>query len=378
MRVLILGVGNAQVDLIEACARRQDETIGCSYREEGPGLPLVDRFELVDLLDPEGLVACAKKHQVELVYSVGSDIAMPRVAQVSETLGLPTFVSSEAAHCCQNKGRWRAALGELFPGNVAFQLGSTPQAFSRWDRFPAMVKPVDSQGQRGVYRVDSPAQLTTRLPEALTHSRRREVIVEEFISGPEFSVNGYLVEGRLVFFAPSDRLIYDAYPGGIVRGHRIPSTTLKSAATRATVRLIVEKAAQKLDLQNGPLYLQLKLDHRGEPRIIEITPRLDGCHMWQLLSLSSGVDLLQASLDHLAGSLPTFPREETLRFRPYETTFFSQPPHTLFTLPDQEPGEAAQGVVERFYYRQNELVRPINGHFEKVGYRIAPGEGEEC
>ena len=103
-RILILGAGNAQIDAIEYCKAHGYEVAGCSYTTVDCGIPHLDIFEQVDIKSIEGVKALAEKYSVSAIYSVGSDLAMPTVMKVSEELGLPHFITAEAAEICHSKG----------------------------------------------------------------------------------------------------------------------------------------------------------------------------------------------------------------------------------------------------------------------------------
>jgi hypothetical protein len=92
MKALMLGVGNAQVDAIRYLKAAEWWVIGCSYRREGRGLELIDQFELIDIVDSAALEELGRNEKIDLVYSVGSDLAMPTVAKVAHNLNLPCFV----------------------------------------------------------------------------------------------------------------------------------------------------------------------------------------------------------------------------------------------------------------------------------------------
>ena len=223
-RVLILGAGNAQIDAIEYCKARGYKVVGCSYTTVDCGIPHLDYFEQVDIKSLEGVAALAQKYGVMAIYSVGSDLAMPTVMKVSEMLGLPHFISYETAETCHSKGKMREALGQGFEGNAAFiTAGSLEEALAYTD-FPAMMKPVDSQGQRGCFKVESADDIREHFAASLDYSFEGKVIIEEFIDGPEVSVNAYMQDGALKFAIVSDRYAFDEYPGGIIKEHRVPSS----------------------------------------------------------------------------------------------------------------------------------------------------------
>ncbi len=364
--ILILGTGNAQVDLIEYCKQRGFTVCTCSNANGDPGQALSDNFELIDISDVPKVIELATRCKADLVYSVGSDVAMPTACAVSEALSLPHFVSSKTALLCNVKSEFRAFLGMDFEGNLPFQVMADANTPILLD-YPLIMKPVDSQGQRGVRTVTSHESFLSTFAESMAFSRSGRVILEELIDGPEVSVNTYSVDGRIVFFVLSDRLIWADYPGGLIREHVVPSIVATPKACELIYDLVA-RVLQKLKILNGPAYFQIKL--RGdEPRLIEVTPRLDGCHMWRLLKYYTGIDLLDLTVRHLTGSPPQL---ESVQATPgtggLSLGFFCEPPGTLF---DPAKHELNDSLWLRWYYQKGDKVKRVNGLLEKCGYHIS-------
>lgn len=362
---LILGVGNAQVDLIHYLKESGWQVIGCSYRQEGRGLAAVDHFELVNVVDAEQVETLARARQIDLLYTVGSDLAMPTVARVSERLGLPSFVSAETAEMLQNKLMLRAFLSAHAISPIRHAKITTPADLDGWDIYPAILKPVDNQGQRGVYLAQDRATALAGLNTALGFSRSRTLIVEEFLSGPEVSANTFIVNGQTVLNEVSDRYVVEGYAGGLPRGHVYPARACIGDLLEETRRLVA-LCNRELGIQNGPVYYQIILTPHG-PRIVEVTPRLDGCHMWRLIKSVTGVDLLEVCVNFLAGTpLPdmTVPAGLASQY----LGFFYQPTGEIFDPARHLKGSNAMHL--EYYYTAGETVRPINGYYEKVGYYI--------
>jgi glycosyltransferase involved in cell wall biosynthesis len=83
-----------------------------------------------------------------------------------------------------------------------------------WTDYPAIVKPVDNQGQRGVFLASKPEQARAGIDSSLQYSRSKTLIIEEFLNGPEVSANTYISNGQTVFNEISDRLVVEGYAGG--------------------------------------------------------------------------------------------------------------------------------------------------------------------
>ena len=313
----------------------------------------------------EGVRAFAEEEGVAAVYSVGSDLAMPTVAVVSEALGLPAFVSPETAHICHDKGEMRAALSET-SWSLPYLVASSAEQAASFGTFPAMVKPVDSQGQRGCFRADSADSAYSRFADAVRFSNSGRVIVERYVDGPEISVNALIRNGEIEFMMPSTRHSHDDLPGGIIKEHVLPCAEL-SETGRRNVELLVSDVSHVLGIANGPVYFQLKLEG-DEPRLLEVTPRLDGCHLWRLIKWYCGYDLLARTFDMLLGvdavRVGMYPR----RPGTWCLSFMSEPPGAVF---DRGSYDVSSADFIYWYYKTGDTVLRSNGLLEKCGYTIS-------
>lgn len=365
-KVLILGASNAQIDAIEYCKSRDMEVCGCSYTTVDNGIPLLDHFGQVDIKDEDGVEALAREMEVDVIYSVGSDIAMPTVMKVSERMGLPHFISPETAEICHAKHRMRETLGKDFVGNAAFVVCESLEEALKFTDFPGMMKPVDSQGQRGCFRVDSKEDIEKYFSASLDYSKEGKVIIETFIDGPEISVNAYMQDGILRFALVSDRIVFDEFPGGIIKEHIVPSSFADEQAKNEIIDL-VKRMSAKLKIENGPCYFQIKLNPENHPIILEVTPRLDGCHMWNLIKHYCGVDLLDACFTHLLDNKPVLTEKVNFPKTEYKLSFTCKETGATF---DRNEYDCSGAETVFWYYKTGDRVRKVNGFMEKGGYII--------
>ncbi|BBG65178.1 phosphoribosylglycinamide synthetase, ATP-grasp (A) domain protein [Hydrogenimonas sp.] len=357
---LVLGIGNAQVDLLQHLRQYSDLKIhALSNTEAGRGRSLVNRFEKIDITDKESVLEYAKENAIEYIYSIGSDVAMPTVCWVAEQLGLKTFISSETAYLCNNKHLFREKLNDTY-GSVPFEILDDSLNVDHIG-FPAIVKPVDSQGQRGISVVYSKEELGKAYQTAISHSRQNKALMERMIDGPEVSAHAYLHKGEILFFLPSDRISWNNFDGGIIHKHIIPA----SISTRAYENILkmVKEITNKLKIENGPVYFQIKIEE-DTPYLIEVTPRLDGCHMWRQIHKSANIDLLDITVKDLMGKPPHFPKNLTIKKSILE--FLCQRPHEPFRKQPIDPN----ACYSEFFYREGDIVQPMNEKFEKCGYQI--------
>ncbi len=367
MKILILGTGSAQKDIIEYCKENGFTVYAISNVAGYSAEKLADEFYQIDIVDTEKITKLVKEKNIDFVYSIGSDVAMPSVVKVSETLDLPCFIEADTAFICHNKPLLRQTLGENTEGNIPYQVIENPDEEIRIS-FPAMMKPSDSQGQRGVRKVDNIEDVNRFFEETIGFSREKKVILESFIDGDEISVNVFLENGDIKFYLISDRKVWEEYPGGIIKEHIIPSRYEEDHQISRKIRSLVENTLAAINLKNGPAYFQIKISSKGEPYLIEVTPRLDGCHMWRLIEYATGVNLLQASIDLLLGK--PYGQKEDFDVSPYSLEFMCGKPGEVFSKSNYDIPEH---VHLRWYYEEGRTVNRMNGYCEKCGYIIKKG-----
>ncbi|MDH2453849.1 ATP-grasp domain-containing protein [Priestia megaterium] len=365
-KVLVLGVASVQLDAILELKKMGYETYACAMAKDGPGADAADHFDEINILDKPAIIQHIKNNNISLVYSVGSDLAMPVASFISEELSMPHFVSEETARICNNKDLMRKTLGNDFTGNVKFQVIEDENQEVKLN-FPFILKPADSQGQRGVKLVTNSNEYLENYKIAKEYSRSGLVILEQYISGPELSVNGYMVDGELKYLIASDRETWSNYTG-LIHKHIVPTTNLVPKMTEV-LQGIIESACEKLNIVNGPVYAQIKLEEEM-PYIIEITPRLDGCHMWNLLQYYTGVNLLKLTFEHLLNNdISELENHYSEYKNGYVLEFICQEPNTLadYTSHAKEIDESLESFN---YYKPGDRIRPVNGKFDKIGYFI--------
>lgn len=364
-KALILGVGNAQFDLIQYLKAKGWWILACSNQRNEYAIELVDRFELINILDTDSLETIAREESVDLIYSIGSDIAVPSTARIASNLELPTFINYKTSQLLCNKLLLRDLLTANNLSPVRYKKIYTKDDIIGWDIFPCIVKPVDSQGQRGVYTAKSFQEIEAGLMDALNFSDSKSLIVEEYLDGPEISINAFVFNSHVVSYQLTDRLVVENCHVGIPRAHRIPATSgSDKQLTQASA--LMKSCVKALDIKNGPIYFQIKLTSNG-PKIIEITPRLDGCHIWRLIKYSSGFDLLETSLNLLTTGNYSKPQHK-INSSFYRLEFFLCPPGRVFK--NKEYNVKDNSVYAKFYYREGDVVKNINNVMEKVGYQI--------
>jgi biotin carboxylase len=305
-RILILGAGIMQGPAIRLAKARGLQTVVVDGDASAPCAGEADRFERIDLRDKEGLEAFARTLVADGglagVMTAGTDFSAS-VAWVAERLGLPG-IPHEAALDASDKARMRTRFREAGVPSPAFViLSSLPTGPAEIPfEFPVVVKPVDNMGSRGCRRVDTDDDFAPAVEDALRFSRSGRVIVEEYMEGPEFSVDALVHGGRITICGLADRHIFFP-PYFIEMGHTMPTSIDEAAA--AELLFVFEQGVRALGITDGAAKGDVKLTSSG-PMIGEIAARLSGGYMsgWTY-PYASGVEPTAGAIAIAIGEAPT-------------------------------------------------------------------------
>ena len=183
--VLFVGAGRHQRRAIAQARERGLRVVAVDRNPDAPGLALADAPEVVDFVDVDAVEEVARRHEVNGALTVSADRAVPVVAAVTERLGLPT-IGTDVAHRMTHKIAMRRTLAEEGipqPAFAAVRSLAEGRAALETVGLPAVLKPVDSGGQRGLFRIETPGDLESHLHSALAESPGREAILEGFVEG---------------------------------------------------------------------------------------------------------------------------------------------------------------------------------------------------
>ncbi|MDR1072496.1 MAG: ATP-grasp domain-containing protein [Treponema sp.] len=305
-QLIILGAGVMQGPAIRAAKNLGLEAIAVDGAPNAPCVNEADRFERIDLKDKEGVEALARSLQphgrLAGIMTAGTDFSVS-VAWVAERLGLPGL-SYETALNASDKGRMRSCFQRDGVPSPAFTTLSAASAVG-WNApfpFPAVVKPVDNMGARGCRRVDTAEDLHKAICDALPFSRSNKVIIEEYMEGPEFSVDAIVCQGEIIIAGLADRhIVFPPY--FIEMGHTMPTDI--DTETAGNLLSVFKAGVRSLGIANGAAKGDIKLTPKG-PMIGEIAARLSGGYMsgWTY-PYASGVEVTRAAIGVAIGENPS-------------------------------------------------------------------------
>ncbi len=347
---------------------------------EAPGLAAADVAEVVDFTDVEAVIAVGRSHGVKGVLTVSADRAVPVVAAVAEALDLPG-IGVETAHLMTHKVAMRrlfAERGVPQPAFAALRRLTERHAALETTGLPAVLKPADSGGQRGVFRLDSLDDLEAHLHAALSESASGEAIVESFHEGLELNGLAVARDGEVELLTLSDRLRPPGIGFGVGCAHVFPSTLFGDVLERAEEAVVT--AIHALGLRNGIAFPQVIVSDDGQSRVVEVAARIPGGQMADLARHAVGVDLVEVALRQALGlAVP----DEIVKPRfsqPLAIKFLTASPGPLPTGRVQSVGPldkvlAFPGVVQaELYLQPGETIRPVRLDGDRRGYVIAIAE----
>jgi biotin carboxylase len=270
-----------------------------------------------------------------------------------------------------NKQRQRAALAAA----------GVPQPASRvlsaWEEglgVPCVVKAPDRQGQRGLALVRSADELPAAVEEAIAASRNGACLVEEWIDGPEVTVNAFSAGGAFTPLTVTDRLTAEPPAFGVALAHVWPSEHDVAPAVEAAAR-----AVAALGIEAGPSYTQVRLGPDG-PRVVEVAARLGGGHDAELCLAALGVDLnalaLRAALGGGAPRSPVPPASPPVGGAC--VVFLVAPEGELAAVDGVEEARAVEGVLDVHVYRRaGHVFGPLRRGSDRAGAVLAVGASRD-
>jgi biotin carboxylase len=304
-RILVVGCGFPQLSLVRTAKHRRYHVVGADRNPQAIAVALCDEFHEVSTNDVDGLSQLVQRARADAITTTGSEVSLKATAEVAARLRLPFYASPETVRMCQDKDAMRAAYasaGMHVPGFARCATLAEARAFVHAAGFPVVVKPSRGWGQRGVARVEGDGELEVAFHEARACSASAGlpvVVVESWLEGREYSVNGWIEDGRLVGYCVTERLtVPGKRPLGVMIAEVFPSGL--SPEDEAQVVAEARRGAAALGHTRGPCYSQVALG-RGGCTLFETAARLGGGFDADVTRLATGVDLYDRVLGVAVG-----------------------------------------------------------------------------
>ncbi|TLM80551.1 MAG: ATP-grasp domain-containing protein [Actinobacteria bacterium] len=289
-RVLIVGAGPLQVPLIERALCAGHVVVAIDGDPAAPGLALADVGISVDTSDPEAALAVAQQHAVDAAASDASDVAVPTVAFVAERMGLPGIGRDVATAFTDKLVMRTVCVAADLPCPRFAEVADVGEAAAAAQAFgwPVVVKPRRSQASKGVTLVAAPEGVGPAVAEAQRYARNGSLLVEEYVDGPEFTVEGFKGTGAHRSLAVSRKSHYAHRP---MVANRLVYSRESDEYDYAELRALNDRVVAALGLPFGITHAEYR--HSGDGfKLIEIAARGGGLRISShIVPRLSGVDV---------------------------------------------------------------------------------------
>lgn len=373
-KILIIGASVLQLPAILK-AKEMGFYVGVvDYNPQAVGIKHADAFFNVSTIDTEGILETAKSFQPEGIMTLATDMPMRSIAAVTRELHLPG-ISMKSAVKATDKGEMIQAFKEHGVDVPWFFIAKNEdelEAVSEKITFPCIVKPVDNAGSRGVILVNESPELKDAYKYSKEHSRNGAVIIEEYMTGKEVSVEAMAINGEIHILAITDK-ITTGPPHFVEMGHSQPSQLPETVQQK--VKTLTVKAMQALGINNGPAHVEIMVTPNG-PKMIELGARMGGDNITtHLVPLSTGIDMVKATIELAVGETPDltpkFKKGSAIRYMEVR-------PGIIQKITGMEEAEKIAGVKEIVFTKGvGETATQIQSSTDRVGYVVAQNETAE-
>lgn len=374
-KIMILGASILQLPAIEKAIEMGLEVIAIDMDPNAVGfnVPGVIK-EVISTIDTPAILDAAKRHQINGIMTLASDMPMQSVAVVSHEMGL-VGISEDTALKATNKAFMRDALKEAgVPVPTYFRVKGKEEFYKAVDHIRAagykcIVKPADNSGSRGVDLLKDDSNLDAAYDYTVQYSRGGEIVVEEFMEGPEVSVETLAFDGNIHVIQITDKLTTGT-PYFVEMGHSQPSQL--SEEMKEKIKNVTVAANKAIGIQNGPSHTEIKVTNEG-PKIVELGARLGGdCITTHLVPLSTGVNMVEQSIKIALGDIPDLePKWNKGSAIRYLRTDIG----TVKEIKGISEAESVPGVVQvSIVHGVGEHVGEIKSSIDRAGFVIAQAE----
>ena len=373
-RILIIGASVLQLPAILK-AKEMGFYVGVAdYNPRAIGIPYADEYFNVSTIDVEGVTAVAKSFHPEGIMTLATDMPMRAIAAASKACGLPG-ITFETAVKATDKAEMIKAFEEHGVEHPWYYVAGDREKFDEIAgqvTFPCIMKPTDNAGSRGVVLAHSIAELMEAYEYSHSESRGGAVIIEEYLQGPEFSVEVMVAGGEPHVLQITDKLTTGA-PHFVEMGHSQP--TRQSMENREKIRDLAIRACKAVGIDCGPAHVEMILTKDG-PKMVELGARMGGdCITTHLVPLSTGIDMVGATIDVACGAEPDI---EQKIHKGSAIRYFHTTAGVLKSIEGIEAARRIPGVREITVVKEiGSEITDIGSSVDRIGFVIAQADTAE-
>lgn len=376
--IMILGASILQLPAIENACNLDLEVIVLDMDPNAIGFKVPGVIkEVISTIDIQGAIDVAKKYNIDGVMTLATDMPMRTVAAVAKELGL-VGVSDETALKATDKSVMRQSLKDAgVPVPMFYRVSNKEEYYKAIDKIsmPFVVKPADSSGSRGIILVNDKNNKKV-IDEAYDYSSQYShngiIVVEEYMSGYEVSVETLAIDGEVHVIQITDKITTGS-PYFVEMGHTQPTHFNETIVE--SIKEVAIMANKAIGINNGPSHTEIMVTKDG-PKIVEIGARLGGdCITTHLVPLSTGVNMVEACIKIALGEKPDIAHKYN---RGSAIRYFQQTPGIISNILGIEEAKKLPGVKQiSIVHGIGERITQINSSGSRMGFVIAEGSCAE-
>ena len=344
------------------------------YNPQAVGIPYADEYYNASTMDEDAVLKAAEIYRPDGIMTLATDMPMRGVAKASDKLHLHSINYETAVKATDKYDMIKAFKAYGVPSPWYYDIDSYEDLKSLKGKvnFPCIMKPTDNAGSHGVAKVNSYEELLASYEYSHSCSRHGKVIVEEFLEGPEVSVEVMVVDGVVNILQITDKITTEA-PHFVEMGHTQPSQL--SDDTQQQIREVATAACKSLGINKGPAHVEMRVTSRG-PVMIELGARMGGDNITtHLVPLSTGIDMVKATIKVALGEkpdiVPSLHCGSAIRY--FEASY-----GTISAIDNLEESLRVSGVKQITFTKEvGEESTPIHCSNDRIGFVIAQGVSAE-
>ena len=372
--LMILGASILQIPAILKAKEMGLQVIAVDMDKNAVGFQHADICLDISTIDIPKVVHAAQKYKIDGIMTLASDMPMRTVAAVAKELNI-VGISEETALNATNKGMMRECLKQYnIPIPLFFKVNTKEEYINAIKQFDdkCIVKPADNSGSRGVYLISNIKDKKTihhAYKYSKRYSRSGEIMVEEYMEGPEVSVEALSVEGEVHGIAVTNKLTLGA-PKFVEMGHSQPSLLPREIEKEVT--MIATDAIKAIGIENGPSHTEIIITKEG-PKIVELGARLGGDNIaTHLVPLSTGVDMVKCCIDIALNNKPEFGGK--IR-KGSAIRYFMTSAGRITDISGIDKAQKIPGVKQITFIKNiGDVIYDINSSSDRIGFVIAQSE----
>lgn len=295
--ILVLGAGALQVPIIQTIQARGYNPVVVSLHNDEPGMLIVKDKVVGDFCDEEFTLQIAKDWNVIAVVTDQTDLPVRTIAYVCDHLGLPS-IGYKTACLFTDKFLMREKCKEIGVKTIAYSLvGSLEEAkkFFIDLHHSAILKPINNQGSKGVYKVSSIEELEEKYAEATRYARGQKILIEEFITGQELVIEALALDGKVTNLVCGDTHYFEVKDAFAAKDRIFPSMLDEEIVNKALN--LNKKIVSGFGLSRGLTHGEYIIDGH-DVYLIEIAARGGGVYISSdIIPLMTGFNTTSFILD---------------------------------------------------------------------------------